>query len=206
MNWLRVTDAAEWISPLFTTLYLLTRVLLHLYARRHRHAGRAVSGRGDQPTFLILFGALLVILGYELPQLRVSVVAVTGMLLMAAALGLRVEALRQLAQFYSEAIVIFENHQVVSTGVYRILRHPLHLSLMIEAGGLAMLSQSMVAVPFLCAVLIVAMWRNVREERLLLQSLGSDYARYVTGPAWDVIDMLPTTWRPSRGCSSQGAR
>lgn len=206
MSWLLVQGTSTWVQVLLAVLYLLIRILLHLYARRHRGAGRTVSGRGDKPAFLILFGALIVILVRELPSLRVSVVTVAGTLLVAAALALRAVALRQLAHFYSETIVIFEHHQVVSTGVYRFLRHPLHLSLMIEASGLAMLSRSIFAIPFLCAIVLVAIRRNVREERLLLESLGGDYARYMASSAWDVIDVLPPTWRSPSGCSSQDVR
>lgn len=203
MTWPQVQGITAWMFILFAVLYLLFRVLLHLYGSRHRQVGRTLSGRGDKPAFLFFFGALLFLVGSEFFHLRVSSVSIAGMVLVGVALGLRAEALRQLARFYSEAIVIFENHRVVSTGVYRFLRHPLHLSLMIEASGLAMLSRSIFSIPFLFAIVVVVIWRNVREERLLIEALGGQYRRYLTSSAWDVIDLLPPTWRSPSACRSQ---
>lgn len=190
-----MSDAATAVLAVFSVLYILARVLVHRRACRRQRPGRVVSGQADKLAFLILFGALLALIVQRWTHPRGAIATLVGVLFLVAALGLRIAALRRLAHFYSEAIVLFEGHEVVATGVYRFLRHPLHLSLAVEGSGLVLLSPSIVGCSVLLAVVVVAMRRNLREEQLLLESLGSDYAAYLESSAWDLVDLLPRTWR-----------
>ena len=68
---------------------------------------------------------------------------------------------------------------LVTTGPYRLIRHPIYLGLSLLAMGeaLAFSSWPAVAVVF-CAIVPTFVWRACAEERLLAHTFGPGYADY----------------------------
>jgi len=107
-----------------------------------------------------------------------------------AAVVLRVWGVVHLGLNYSERIAIRPDHQLVQTGPYRILRHPLHLGLMLEMASMAWLSEwvwSWVAVAISLALLV---HREQAEEKHLEATFGDAYRAY-RRRTWALIDLCP---------------
>lgn len=107
---------------------------------------------------------------------------VTGLVLIAAGLGLRAWSIAVLGRFFQYRIKIQPGHRVVTTGPYRYVRHPSYTGIALVLAGIAMACDDVWA---LVAVAILGgAGLGVRihvEERQLTEALGADYERYAAG-------------------------
>ena len=102
-----------------------------------------------------------------------------GAALFALGVGLRVVSFGQLGRFYNPAVTLHDDHQLVTTGVYRYARHPLYAgSLCLFLGfPLAFESAAGLALFSLLAVPVFA-WRIRVEERALASRFGAQWEEY----------------------------
>ncbi|HUT73366.1 MAG TPA: isoprenylcysteine carboxylmethyltransferase family protein [Armatimonadota bacterium] len=105
--------------------------------------------------------------------------AVTGLVLVIGGLSLRIAAGRTLGRWWSLRAEIREGQPLVRTGVYRVIRHPAYLGMLIVCLGIPLAFQSIWA----AVVMVLGMWPTIAhritiEERLLEQHFGEDYRAY----------------------------
>jgi protein-S-isoprenylcysteine O-methyltransferase Ste14 len=72
-----------------------------------------------------------------------------------------------------------QNHQLVTSGPYRYIRHPLYTFGFISATSIMLVSAlwwigAAMIVPF-----IILMWRTPIEEQRLIETFGDDYRNYM---------------------------
>jgi protein-S-isoprenylcysteine O-methyltransferase Ste14 len=91
---------------------------------------------------------------------------------------LRVATLFALGRQFSGLVAIQEDHQLVTTGLYRHLRHPSYLGALLALVGWALVFRS--GIGLLLALLFVPfiVVRMDAEEALLLSEFGAEYADY----------------------------
>jgi protein-S-isoprenylcysteine O-methyltransferase Ste14 len=123
-----------------------------------------------------------------------AAVFAAGIGIVAAGILLRILALRRLGRFFSHVIVIREQHVLVRDGPYRYLRHPLHVGLVLEILGMAVLGGAWWGYALAVAAAGVALRREIREERALRDFFGDEYGDY-TASTWGLTDMLPPCGR-----------
>jgi protein-S-isoprenylcysteine O-methyltransferase Ste14/membrane protease YdiL (CAAX protease family) len=114
--------------------------------------------------------------------------------LSAVAVGIAVSAIFSLGRFWAIGARVADDHQLITTGPFAVVRHPIYvgLFLLLVASGLAWSTPEAV---------IVAVWlfgwsthvRAVREEKLLSSALGTGYAVY----AARVPRFMPRVWPTS---------
>ncbi len=103
----------------------------------------------------------------------------TGGLCYASGLWLLSRVAWNLGKFWSVTLQLKENHQLVTTGIYRRIRQPMYLSLLIFSPGNALALPNYVAGPaFLVAMLVLIAFRVGPEERMLLEEFGEEYEAY----------------------------
>ncbi len=98
----------------------------------------------------------------------------------AFALGeaLRLAALHQLGQQYSAFITVQLEHKLVTSGVYRLIRHPLYMGQMLTIPGAMLVFRSPLApIIFVITAVFVAN-RSSREERVLEGEFPESYRDY----------------------------
>jgi len=79
---------------------------------------------------------------------------------------------------FSGLVAIQPGHRLVTTGVYRVIRHPSYLGLLITSLGWALAFRSGVGL-VLTALLIPALIARINsEERLLSGEFGDEYESY----------------------------
>jgi protein-S-isoprenylcysteine O-methyltransferase Ste14 len=84
-----------------------------------------------------------------------------------------------LGKNWSVTLHIREQHQLVTHGVYRRMRHPMYTSLFIYGVGQALALPNWIAGPsYLVAFGILFAFRIAAEERMMLDQFGDEYATY----------------------------
>jgi len=103
--------------------------------------------------------------------------------------SLRVWSLREIGRFYDPGIVIKAGHQMIHTGPYRLLRHPLHLGTLLQIIGLALSAPLWIALPTAAASILLGLYLNRTEDRAHAQQLGPAFESYYL-KTWDIIDLI----------------
>jgi protein-S-isoprenylcysteine O-methyltransferase Ste14 len=89
---------------------------------------------------------------------------------------------RDLGTHWSASLELKENHHLVTEGIYRQIRHPMYLSLLIFSVGQALALPNYVAGPVsLIAMILFVVFRLGPEERMLLNEFGDEYEVYLNG-------------------------
>jgi protein-S-isoprenylcysteine O-methyltransferase len=107
-----------------------------------------------------------------------------------AGIALRIWSVLTLGKFYRLQVFILAGHQLVTSGPYRLVRHPSYAGglLTVTGIGLAMGNWLSVAVAFLCLFVGYAM-RIVIEEQALRAHFGTAFEAYKRH-TWALIPLL----------------
>jgi protein-S-isoprenylcysteine O-methyltransferase Ste14 len=85
-----------------------------------------------------------------------------------------------LGENWSVSLEIRENHQLVTSGVYRLMRHPMYTAIFLTALAQALLLSNWLAGPScLLAFLVMLAVRLGREETMMLNKFGEAYGEYM---------------------------
>jgi len=101
-----------------------------------------------------------------------------GVVLFAAGGALRIWPVFVLGRRFSGLVAIQPGHTLVTSGVYRVIRHPSYLGLLVNSLGWALAFRSGVGV-LLTALLVPPLLARINaEERLLHTQFGHEYDAY----------------------------
>ncbi|MBV8431724.1 MAG: isoprenylcysteine carboxylmethyltransferase family protein [Solirubrobacterales bacterium] len=91
---------------------------------------------------------------------------------------LRIVPVFVLGRRFSGLVAIQPGHQLVTDGIYAVIRHPSYLGLLVNALGWALAFRSVAGV-VLTALMLVPLTARIRsEERLLSARFGKEYEAY----------------------------
>lgn len=106
-------------------------------------------------------------------------VSILGGALFIIAFLLRNWAIKSLNKFHSINIEIRENHELIRSGMYKYLRHPYYLSIMLEVLSLPLITNSYFTFYFaLLSYIPLVLIRAHYEERAMINKFGSEYLKY----------------------------
>jgi protein-S-isoprenylcysteine O-methyltransferase Ste14 len=112
-----------------------------------------------------------------------------GCLLVFAGLSVSVWARVHLGRNWSGRISVKENHQLIQTGPYAIVRHPIYSGLLLAIVGTA-LAQGEWRGVLAALLMLISFWRKLTvEERWMLDAFGNQYQRY-REHTWALIPYL----------------
>ena len=102
-----------------------------------------------------------------------------GTICLALALWLFHRSHADLGPNWSITLEVREKHRLVTQGLYRRVRHPMYMALLLYAAGQALVLPNYVAGPSygIAMALLVAL-RLGPEERMMLEEFGKDYEEY----------------------------
>jgi protein-S-isoprenylcysteine O-methyltransferase Ste14 len=101
-----------------------------------------------------------------------------GAVLFAAGGALRIWPVFVLGPRFSGLVAIQRGHRLVTTGVYRVIRHPSYLGLLVNSLGWGLAFRSGVGV-LLTALLLPPLVSRIRAEEILLRAqFGAEYEAY----------------------------
>jgi protein-S-isoprenylcysteine O-methyltransferase Ste14 len=103
-----------------------------------------------------------------------------GVPLAALALFLFFRAHRDLKTFWSPSLEIFEQHSLITNGIYRYIRHPMYASQWVLSIAQILLLQNWIAGPITLLIFIPFYTLRVRaEEQMMLDRFGAEYRAYM---------------------------
>jgi protein-S-isoprenylcysteine O-methyltransferase Ste14 len=170
-------------------LYMAAIVIWALFsiyweiAARNSSQARQSETRGSRVTHILLANFAL---GLEIVPFRAlgrfvpanEAVMAAGIALEVAGLLMAIWARGVLGSHWSGEITIKVDHELVRSGPYRRLRHPIYTGLLAMYVGQAIVTGEWLAVAGL-AMAFYAYWRKIRlEEANLVVAFGADYDAY----------------------------
>ena len=73
----------------------------------------------------------------------------------------------------------FITTKLVATGIYRLIRHPIYLSIVYVVIGFALISQHPVSLFFGLTLTLICYYFMIEEEKLTTEKFGKDYIQYM---------------------------
>lgn len=101
-----------------------------------------------------------------------------GVVITAAGLLLCVWARRSLGAYWSDKIVLKEGHQLIQTGPYARLRHPIYSGVLFAIAGTALAVGEWRGIAALALLSANYGIKARREERILASHFGEEFANY----------------------------
>jgi protein-S-isoprenylcysteine O-methyltransferase Ste14 len=96
-----------------------------------------------------------------------------------------------LGKYWSPGLEIKDDHQLITSGVFKWVRHPMYAAFVVIAVAQIFMLQNWVIGPaFLLSAIPFYLQRVKREEKMLIKKFGSDYQEYIdrTGEIFPRID------------------
>lgn len=181
-----ITGIPQAAATLLTIIlfYTMDFVLIHRYDKQRQATG---SGRAwDFTFFIFLLVAILTLqpiffplLSYRTDETWGLVIQILGGLLILDSIVLHIWSRVHLRHYYAERVEVQPGHQVIDTGPYKLMRHPVITSFFGIASGLFLINPALTTL----AALLYTIWDFTRaaqqEEELLIKTLPgyADYAR-----------------------------
>jgi protein-S-isoprenylcysteine O-methyltransferase Ste14 len=114
-----------------------------------------------------------------------------GCLVLLLGVTVRLVAVVTLRRQFTEKVSILEGHELVDTGIYRIMRHPAYLGHLASLLGIGLILGNWVGLAALVVLpLAGVLYRIHVEERALLRHFGPTYQEY----AARTKRLLPGIW------------
>ncbi len=179
-----------WIAK---AVILAANVVLVAIRAPHGHRSRSIkvvtSRKGTLETVLLA----LMWIGFFVPLIWIVAPAfsfaeyplragplVAGIVCFVAGLWLFFRSHVDLGTNWSITLEVRDQHQLITHGVYRRIRHPMYTALFLYAAGQVLVIPNWVAGPsFLVPFTILFVCRVRAEERLMLEQFDDEYTAYI---------------------------
>lgn len=137
---------------------------------------------------LLLFIPVPGLSGWFLPR-RFHFPVAAGVIIQVACFALAAWARKHLGRNWSAEVRVGEGHQLVRTGPYRILRHPIYTAMLGMFVGTAIASSQYHALLGV-AILVIAYLRKTRlEENIMSETFGAEWEVY-RQETWRLVPLL----------------
>ena len=107
-------------------------------------------------------------------------VGVAGAVFLLGGLGLYMIARRALGELFSEAVRIIPEHELVTSGPYRLIRHPIYLGEIFFGLSIPMILGSLYGFIIMLVPIPMLLYRIRIEEKTLVSRFGQEYLDYAS--------------------------
>ncbi len=198
-----VRDGRSFIDHPARLSYLVLVVVLQVYLvvrdpalGRNRGEGKALVARQRWAVLLLQILTLSVVLVGPCSDHRgIGVIAgfdlgrYLGLILFGAGFLLMNWAEATLGKHFSIQVTVQEDHRLVTSGPFRVVRHPRYLGIVLNNSGLALVFRSWLALLLVAALTVVLLWRIHDEEDLMRHEFGAAWETYARH-SWRLIPFL----------------
>lgn len=148
-----------------------------------RHNPRPKDKKVRPGVFMVIWAACLFVypLGFtwfdhHLPV--PGILRLVGLVGMAASLPLSIWVYETLGTYFTTELYLLSSHRLITSGPYRLVRHPMYATLFMCAISTALFSANMIVAVSSVFVVISMSLRIKREEAMLAKEFGDEYDTY----------------------------
>jgi protein-S-isoprenylcysteine O-methyltransferase len=105
-------------------------------------------------------------------------VRITGLFFFLVFSWIQVLSVKTLAESYSQEVLIHKDHVLITSGIFRFVRHPQYLAQMLMDLGAAAALLSYIVIPFVIIEIPLLIMRAMMEEKLLEKYFKDEYKEY----------------------------
>ncbi len=193
------------MNPWFAkAIILLASIVMVIIRAPHGNRSRKVKVVKNRKGSLEVILLTLAWLGFLVPIIWVAspvfavadyalhpVPFIAGIVCLAMGLWIFSRSHADLGTNWSVTLEVRERHELVTEGVYRHVRHPMYLALLLYSFGQALVLPNWMAGPsYVVAMAILFALRVGAEERLMLEHFGKDYKVYMARTK----RLIPRVW------------
>ena len=149
-----------------------------------RKEDRQVRGRSGRYAFIggavgLLFAHWLALYTFAQQSGSGNILwSIIGLTMLGLAFVVNQMAIRTLGRFF-DRLTIQSGHQLVTWGIYSVIRHPIYTSYLLIFGGYCVLLQSWPAILLLIVDCLIWFGNRIQiEERMLAEEFGDAYRTY----------------------------
>ena len=110
---------------------------------------------------------------------RLNVFSAAGLVLFVVGVSIRLVGKRTLGKYYSYGLRVLPDHKLVTGGIYKYVRHPISLAVLVYDPGIPLIFSSLYGFLITLALIPLVLYRITIEERMLLQRFGDEYREYM---------------------------
>ena len=164
-------------------LYGFFEVVMNL---RQRSKGK-IAYSGDKGSLWLLYG--LITIGYTL-SFSIGATKIgriyywntffaIGMALIVIGLMIRVHSILSLKQYFTYSVAKVDDHQVIETGLYQVIRHPGYLGQLLIFIGISISLSNWLSILAMTIPIVIGYGYRIQvEEKFMLEQFGKDYLDY----------------------------
>ena len=104
---------------------------------------------------------------------------VAGALIFFVGLAIRLSAVASLKRSYSWTLEIRDEHRLVKDGLYRYVRHPIYVGVLLGAFAVPIFATSFLGFVFALMAIPLFIYRMGVEEKMLVEEYGDEYLEYM---------------------------
>jgi protein-S-isoprenylcysteine O-methyltransferase Ste14 len=164
-------------------LYGLFEIAMNL---RQKSAGR-ISSAGDRGSLRVLYALITAgyFLSYAIGATRIGriyawdTLFAVGVALIVVGFIVRIHAMLVLRQHFTYSVARVDDHRLIETGLYKIIRHPGYLGQLLIFIGISISLSNWLSVLVMTIPIAIAYGYRIKvEERFMLEQLGNEYLDY----------------------------
>jgi protein-S-isoprenylcysteine O-methyltransferase Ste14 len=84
-----------------------------------------------------------------------------------------------LSKYWSPQLQVQKDHKLITSGPYRVIRHPIYTAMFIWVIGLALFTANMFFALFALLTIILLISRVPKEEKMMIEQFGNEYKKYM---------------------------
>lgn len=164
--------------------WFASEILVAVVTRTKRSGGK-VQDRGSLIILWIVIAASITACQWISEATRPNMfggahaLKIAGVIVLIVALAIRWTAIFTLGKSFSSNVAIQDSQQMIRTGLYRFVRHPSYLGLLLAFLAVGLHSRNWISFAIvLVAPTAALLYRIHVEEAALAQAFGDDYAAY----------------------------
>lgn len=132
-------------------------------------------------TIIWLSGLAVIFLDFIVIQqgiYQLSIINCIGVAMVVCGTIIRIVARSTLGKQFTHGLKTIENHSLVTSGIYRYIRHPSYTGLLLIHPGTGLLFGSTFGFLIMLLFFPTILYRIRVEEKMLLEEFGEDYLEY----------------------------
>lgn len=185
------------LITIFANIFLVLFLFTEIFLRKKGESSSLKADKSDNGTTRIIFftyissiAFLLVLSFVDIGFFENAIIGWIGLFIMAFGLILRFLSMRELGKYYSRTLRTAEDQKLITTGPYRLIRHPGYLSSISIWVGTGLALQNFVMIPVFFLLFVgVYIYRITSEEKMLTAEFGENYIKYQS-KSWRLLPYI----------------